>query len=101
MEACRTAPALRPLPRSRSSWGASFSAQATSAGQDICSCDLEAKPESLAASRKDGRLAKEIQYMLLGENGCTYLADNLRNYNSHGDALQQLRLLLSAEEEQG
>ena len=39
--------------------------------------------------------------MLLGENGCTHLADNPRNYNSHGDALQQLRLLLSAEEEQG
>ena len=30
-----------------------------------------------------------------------HLADNPRNYNSHGDALQQLRFLLSAEEEQG
>ena len=79
----------------------SLSARATSAGLDMCSCDLQAKPESLAASRKDGRHAKEIQYMLLGENGCTHLGDNPRNYDSHGDARLQLRLILSAEEEQG
>ena len=48
----------------------------------------------LEASRKAGRQAKEIQYMLLGENGYTHVADNLRNYNSHGDALQQLRFFI-------